>query len=98
MGVSVTREMLMNGSAMAAAVPGVAADPAVVQLVEGLLADARAGRLRGIGAVVVQTGGQIGTVMHGDLPAIVVGAELMKRTVLDHMTGRGGSPAIMRVR
>lgn len=77
----------------AAVLPGLGAMPAlghpeVIQVLEKLLADARAGRLSGIGVVAVEGSGSLSAIIAGAaaLPVIYTGAGMLQASAMQRMT------------
>lgn len=64
--------------------------PEVIQVLERLLADARAGRLNGIGVVAVESSGSLSAIIAGSaaLPVLYTGAGMLQASAMARMTAK----------
>lgn len=64
--------------------------PEVIQVLERLLVEARAGRLNGIGVVAVEGSGSLSAMIAGSspLPVIYTGAGMLQASAMQRMTGK----------
>jgi hypothetical protein len=62
--------------------------PEVIQVLERLLADARSGRLAGVGVVAIEGSGNLSAIIAGSaaLPVVYTGAGMLQASAMQRMT------------
>ena len=64
--------------------------PAIMQLAERLMTEVRAGRVTSIAVIVVSPLGAVTPMLVGDAAPLNLGADMIKKSVMDSMSGRPG--------